>query len=638
MANRCIGALNRLWGGNLRTPLSEGQPKLDLDATKRACMDNILRHCRQACRRGIIPRAAPGFYNPFSAHFTYLFNYEWTGTGGWCRLKSPRAALPNPGTGATVDILPHLPQKLHDLYSTPDGGIVRSNPPLLAVVETFPLVFGVQHGHYEPLLRRMDLSGMVEFQDHAPIVTNGLFGVQKDKTADRVIFDGRRCNMFFHPPEPVQLPSPSGLSDLLLPAGATLYVAKTDMDNQFHRLRSPVWLRQYFGLPRVRSSAVGLPGPERWVHPVLKTLPMGWAHSVILAQAVHESLVDASSASARLTRIPYSATATPIGPAGHVQYIDDFLAFRTDKDQVNDAVDRVVETTGANGLPARPSKVQRVEKGYTGCTGLGIDFNSAGTAFPTADKFCKLIQRTRAILRTPSATGTRMAQLIGSWVWVCLLRRPCLSLFSACYEFIQEAGPFVRAVPGAALAELRTAVQLAPLIAADLSTPFSGTVLASDASSRGGGVTYTSMTPDEARFMADEHAGAGWYTSLDPAHKPTGKPTMAPDKVSRVDQAKWKTAIATRWKHASHINVLEAQAVVLALRWYISSRRHLHTRVPVLVDSSAVVGALAKGRSSSRRLLRQCRRVAALCLASDIRPYYVWVPTDHNPADGPSRK
>ena len=54
-------------------------------------------------------------------------------------------------------------------------------------------------------------------------------------------------------------------------------------------------------------------------------------------------------------------------------------------------------------------------------------------------------------------------------------------------------------------------------------------------------------------------------------------------------------------------------------------------------DSTAAVGALRKGRSSKRPLLRHCRRLAALNLAEQLTLEARWVPTAKNMADGPSR-
>jgi hypothetical protein len=101
----------------------------------------------------------------------------------------------------------------------------------------------------------------------------------------------------------------------------------------------------------------------------------------------------------------------------------------------------------------------------------------------------------------------------------------------------------------------------------DMRSPFEGTVLASDASTRGGGVTYAHMSPEESRKMAQQHGGDGWYTSRSPDHR-AKRLEMAPEKIAVVDSLTWRTAISTRWKFKCHINVLEAQAVLLALRWY----------------------------------------------------------------------
>ena len=43
-----------------------------------------------------------------------------------------------------------------------------------------------------------------------------------------------------------------------------------------------------------------------------------------------------------------------------------------------------------------------------------------------------------------------------------------------------------------------------------------------------------------------------------------------------------------------------------------------HRRILILSDSSAAVGSINKGRSSSHRLLRPLRSLAALLLASGI--------------------
>ena len=62
-------------------------------------------------------------------------------------------------------------------------------------------------------------------------------------------------------------------------------------------------------------------------------------------------------------------------------------------------------------------------------------------------------------------------------------------------------------------------------------------------------------------------------------------------------------------------------------------KRHL-----LIVDSQVVAGVMAKGRSSSRRLNRVCRRMLALEVATDNYPLVVWTISKWNFSDFASRK
>ena len=65
---------------------------------------------------------------------------------------------------------------------------------------------------------------------------------------------------------------------------------------------------------------------------------------------------------------------------------------------------------------------------------------------------------------------------------------------------------------------------------------------------------------------------------------------------------------------------------------------HRHgKRTVLLVDATAVCGAVAKGRSSSPTLNYELRRIAALAIAGDIWIRVVYIPSEDNPADAPSR-
>ena len=60
-------------------------------------------------------------------------------------------------------------------------------------------------------------------------------------------------------------------------------------------------------------------------------------------------------------------------------------------------------------------------------------------------------------------------------------------------------------------------------------------------------------------------------------------------------------------------------------------------RLMVPVDSRVVLGAVSKGRSSSRKMNFLLRKLGFWCLAYDIALERVWVPTWANPPDAPSR-
>ena len=56
-----------------------------------------------------------------------------------------------------------------------------------------------------------------------------------------------------------------------------------------------------------------------------------------------------------------------------------------------------------------------------------------------------------------------------------------------------------------------------------------------------------------------------------------------------------------------------------------------------LIDSQVVLGAVAKGRSPSRRLNFVIKRINVIILAGDLEVFVAFVLSADNPADRPSR-
>ena len=102
---------------------------------------------------------------------------------------------------------------------------------------------------------------------------------------------------------------------------------------------------------------------------------------------------------------------------------------------------------------------------------------------------------------------------------------------------------------------------------------------------------------------------------------------------------KWafRTAIRAKAKWKVHSSILEAQALLLAVKWVLRTPRHFGRRVVILVDAKAVLGAASKGRTSSPAIRGILRRINSLLLASNCLLRLVHIPSEDNPADRPSR-
>ena len=102
---------------------------------------------------------------------------------------------------------------------------------------------------------------------------------------------------------------------------------------------------------------------------------------------------------------------------------------------------------------------------------------------------------------------------------------------------------------------------------------------------------------------------------------------------------RWRKIFGTPWQDPTeHINVLELRAFLASVQWRLRSCNNIHSKGLHLLDSIAVLGALAKGRSSSRRLGPLIGKVNSLMLAASFTGLLAYVRTDLNPADAPSRR
>lgn len=92
-------------------------------------------------------------------------------------------------------------------------------------------------GNNLKLIERFVELGMVELRRELPRVINCVFAVTKDVTKKRLIVDVRSANMVFEDPPLVEIPNHRNVRD-----GEQLFIAKSDLDNYYHRLSMQEWM------------------------------------------------------------------------------------------------------------------------------------------------------------------------------------------------------------------------------------------------------------------------------------------------------------------------------------------------------------------------------------------------------------
>ena len=100
----------------------------------------------------------------------------------------------------------------------------------------------------------------------------------------------------------------------------------------------------------------------------------------------------------------------------------------------------------------------------------------------------------------------------------------------------------------------------------------------------------------------------------------------------------WREILAFKWKAPQHINILEISAFLTELRRRARDPLQHGQRFFSVVDSLVSYFVLSKGRSSSKRLNRLCRRTAAVSLSSGLMPISLWTISKWNFSDHASRR
>ena len=234
----------------------------------------------------------------------------------------------------------------------------------------------------------------------------------------------------------------------------------------------------------------------------------------------------------------------------------------------------------------------------------------------------------------------QLKRLLGAWGFTLSFRRECLSLIDV--RFVAAERFFSRKLcklSGALLDELVLASVLAPLYSANLRSPPLNELFAFDASDSRAGGCRAPVSDEQWRSLFDLSEERGntcastgglsppTLCSLTRGRQQLGMPCLYRGNPS--------SRLRPRLPSASTSSRSRAP---LSLLRHLAAEGRRNCRVLAITDSRVALGALSKGRSSSRRVNHLLKKAAALCLCHGFQFDAVWVPTWSNTADALSRR
>lgn len=486
--------------------------------------------------------------------------------------------------------------------------------------------------------------------------------------------DCRRSNCHFADPLPVFLGSGESLSRVETQAGQPLYMASADLQNAFYTLEMPEELRKFFGLKAVRAGGLGLEelggralDPDEWLYPVVRVVPMGWSWALWWCQRVHEKIAERAG----LTEAERLRDRHPVSSDRfwHIQYVDNLHVLGTDRLEVRTRFWKAVEALKASGLT-----VHEIEEGQTegdsSMKMLGWEIHESGRVAPSRERLWRVRLAIREILRRGAASGQQLERLIGHMTFISLCRREALSVLGECYTFIRRHYQQVVHLWKSVRCELEKWDGIAPLVFADLKRPWSNHLLAVDASEWGLGVTTSNIDfwdtqklgsiSERWRFKDEEARNPRQFVIAEDerslGHFPIDRETPRNETIEDLQSNKcssssrsfktvgfevvdrsWQVVGRYRWQRKESMPVYEARASLHAIQHHLRNLENFGKKHVILTDSMTAAVAFDKGRAQGFRLRRAVQQTAALSMASLCLFRMRWIPSEWNPADGPSR-
>jgi len=576
-------------------------------------------------------------------------------------LRADRVALPTRAGG--MDPLEWVPGFLRRRFSSETNVVVPTPPEVIRRAGKF---FRGAPAQWGKLILRGLRIGLVSLWPRGTIKSEcGSFPVSKSDGDQRWIFDGRATNIQHGRTEHIPSTTPTCLSELECSESNPLYVTKADIRSYFFELRAPRWLVPWMGLPKVAAYTLlsmgasvaeiyeglfksGQAIPKNFMNeefnPCMECWGMGYRHSPVVADYAHVGLVTAETDLELWQRL-CDELLVPESDDIFCGICDDMIVFTRTPERGRELDAQLDAAYDKAGLERHNGK--RLTAELTGET-LGLLFHGHGRISPKGERIFLVMRASLEIVVRWTVSSHAMGKVVGHWSWHFLLWRPAFAIFREVYDFVLPQSRRASFIPRSAKEEMLLSIIFAPCLWCDLSRDWADIIGATDASEEGFGGVHASVPPSVTREVGRLSERRGEYVTLEqpdagseseeewrallPKVERLGRPNRLP-----LREWNFRVHLQGLWAKIEHINILELRAGCLHLRWLSRQLRHHHKRHVLLLDSKVALCVLAKGRSSSRRLSRLLRRCTALLAFADIKLYVVWIPTEENPADPPSR-
>ena len=509
-------------------------------------------------------------------------------------------------------------------------------------------------------------------EEVTPLFGSGLFAVTKDLKRDRLILDSRGANLLESPPERwiKSLGSAETLTRICLEPWERLLCSGNDLRDFYYLFgATPSRARRNVLVGALHPQEVAhlhcakahhLAAPR--VYGSLGSLAMGDCQAVELAQSCHVGMGlqwDVITADNLLTMtkpIPRSQTMTGV-------VIDDFIALSK--------VDLPAASRWQSDSPSEGAELaDRMQLGYEGVDLIpnaskafrdleeasfwGVDLDGrrgfVRGSLKRAIPLCSIILK---VVELGYSSADLMEIIAGSLVSLVLFRRRFLSLMDNVFSFYRgKPGRDVFKLDGKLKSDLLCLAILLPMAVTNLRASPPAEVAASDASNWGEAGVVAKVNAIVGKELVRHSLRKSVWNRLLSPHKAwlRSHEQLSPEEELPEDEDTYETnplwsllatglshkpLFAKRKRAARHINIGELRAALKTEK--LLSRHRPSGRFLLGVDSQVALGALIKGRSSSRSLNSELIKSIPHMLALDSYLELMYYHTSMNRADQPTR-